>query len=81
MLRNQWMKLRQLWLACLIVQNFLKSVDPSTISRLIVSAFSWESILKTAVIDLENGFRKHLGGAIINRAFVGFLCNFDNQEI
>ena len=32
-----------------------------------------ENCLETAVMDLENGFRKHLVPAIINGAFVGFL--------
>lgn len=41
---------------------------------LIVLAFNMvENCLETAVMDLENGFRKHLFPAIINGAFVGFL--------
>lgn len=54
--------------------KFFKKGDPCKILWLIVLAFNMvENCLETAVMDLENGFRKHLFPAIINGAFVGFL--------
>ena len=37
------------------------------------------SVLKRAVIDLENGFRELLNLVIINHALDGFLCKVGSQ--
>lgn len=87
-LRHWRIKLRQLWFICLYYQYSLRRSICSKLSKTCCSLENfktdclffltvwWKSILKTVVIDWKRGYREHAKTAIIERAFIGFLCNF-----